>query len=244
MSDKIKGTNDGFKKEKELVISLNKKYFKDLNKNHKEIIKRSFSEFEENEQIICSSTGSAGTNKPDFVIKIGNEKYSYSFKTGSGNAIHQESLSTFLEFCKKLEGCTQSLIDCIKFFIWTDGTTDGTGKIKDRMNKIVWKKKYPKKLNEIKKFFLRNKIQIIEKVLFEGRKNNITDYFVYKKKDESFIILKSNDVIKKFGDWVNGIYGLGPITFQTWNPALQGQTKKPRDVVQFKWGKIEKDLDK
>ena len=85
----------------------------------------------------------------------------------------QSSNSGFLEFCKKLEGCTQSLIDCIKFFIWADGTTDGTGKIKDRMNKIVWKKKYPKKLSEIKKFFLRNKIQIIEKVLFEGRKNNI-----------------------------------------------------------------------
>ena len=71
--------------------------------------------------------------------------------------------------------------------------------IQDEHNKTVWKKKYPKKLSEIKKFFLRNKIQIIEKVLFEGRKNNITDYFVYKKKDESFIILKSNDVIKKFG---------------------------------------------
>ena len=40
-----------------------------------------------------------------------------------------------------------------------------------------------------------------------------------------------------------GLYGLGPITFQTWNPALRGQKTKPRDIVQFKWGSLEKDLD-
>ena len=156
----------------------------------------------------------------------------------------QETLNTFLEFCRKLEGSSQNLIECIKFFIWTDGTTDGTGRIQDRMKKEVLREKYPEKLSVIKKFFFKNKIRIIERILFSGRKSNKTDYFIYKKKDDSYIIERGDKVLKKFENSESGIYGLGSISFQTWNPALKGQTKKPRNVVQFKWGKIEKDLEK
>ena len=242
MTQKVKGTNKGFKIEKQLVQNLNGNCFAELDKNHKKIIKKSFEKFNENKKITCSSV--AGINKPDFEIKIENKKNSYSFKTGSGNSIHQESLKTFLAFCRTLEGSSQNLIECIKFFIWTDGTTDGTGRIQDRMKKEVLREKYPEKLSVIKKFFFKNKIRIIERILFSGRKSNKTDYFIYKKEDDSYIIEKGNKVLEKFENSESRIYGLGSISFQTWNPALKGQTKKPRNVVQFKWSKIEKDLEK
>ena len=242
MTSKIRGTNEGFKKERKLVSDLNGSSYENLNDKHKVIIAKSFENFDRNYKIKCYSI--AGENKPDFEIKIGNKKNSYSLKTGSGNAIHQESLKTFLEFSRKLEGSSKDVLKCIKFFIWADGTIDGKGEVKDRMKKIALRKKYPTKLNIIKQFFFKNKIQIIERVLFSGRKSNTTDYFIYKKKDNSYIIEKSDNVIKKFEGWEDGIYGLGPITFQTWNPALKGQITKPRDVVQFKWGKIEIDLEK
>lgn len=228
--------NFGKIEEKNLVTYLNNKKFSELEIIYRKIISSSFSGISEDSIIHASSI--TGNLKPDLKISINNKINYYSLKTGSGNSIHQEPLDNFVEFSKKLNKSSEQIINIIKFFIWTDGTTDGSGKIQNRMDKKTLRSKYPKKLNLIKDFFFNNKVKIIERILLKN-----TNYLIFKKKNGKYLIKNRDWIFNKFNEYETGNYGLGPITFQTWNPSLKGQTKKPRDVVQFKWGKIEKDLD-
>ena len=228
--------NIGKSEEKNLVNNLNNKKFSDLDYKHKEIISKSFSNISENSIIKASNI--SGNLKPDLEILINNKTNLYSLKTGSGNSIHQEPLDEFIKFSKELNKSSEEILDTIKFFIWTDGTTDGTGEIRDRMDKKTLRLKYPEKLSLIKNFFFNNKIMIIERILLKN-----TSHLIFKKKNGNYLIKNRDFIFNKFEKYNEGTYGLGPITFQTWNPALKGQTKKPRNVVQFKWGKIEKDLE-
>jgi len=228
--------NIGKNEEKNLVNNLNNKKFSDLDYKHKEIISKSFSNISENSIIKASNI--SGNLKPDLEILINNKTNLYSLKTGSGNSIHQEPLDEFIKFSKELNKSSEEILDTIKFFIWTDGTTDGTGEIRDRMDKKTLRLKYPEKLSLIKNFFFNNKIMIIERILLKN-----TSHLIFKKKNGNYLIKNRDFIFNKFEKYNEGTYGLGPITFQTWNPALKGQTKKPRNVVQFKWGKIEKDLE-
>lgn len=228
--------NIGKNEEKNLVNNLNNKKFSDLDYKHKEIISKSFSNISENSIIKASNI--SGNLKPDLEILINNKTNLYSLKTGSGNSIHQEPLDEFIKFSKELNKSSEEILDTIKFFIWTDGTTDGTGEICDRMDKKTLRLKYPEKLSLIKNFFFNNKIMIIERILLKN-----TSHLIFKKKNGNYLIKNRDFIFNKFEKYNEGTYGLGPITFQTWNPALKGQTKKPRNVVQFKWGKIEKDLE-
>ena len=228
--------NIGKSEEKNLVNHLNNKKFSVLDYKHKEIISKSFNNISEDSIIKASSI--PGNLKPDLKILISNKTNLYSLKTGSGNSIHQEPLDNFIKFSKKLNKSSEKIIDTIKFFIWTDGTTDGTGEIHKRMDKKTLRSKYPEKLSLIKNFFFNNKIILIERILLKN-----TNYLIFKKKNGKYLVKNRDFILNKFKKYNEGKYGLGPITFQTWNPALKGQTKKPRNVVQFKWGKIEKDLE-
>ena len=173
--------NIGKSEERNLVNNLNNKIFSDLDYKHKEIILKSFSNISENSIIKASNI--SGNLKPDLEILINNKANLYSLKTGSGNSIHQEPLDEFIKFSKELNKSSEEILDTIKFFIWTDGTTDGTGEIHDRMDKKTLRLKYPEKLSLIKKFFFNNKIKIIERILLKN-----TSHLIFKKKMATILL--------------------------------------------------------
>jgi hypothetical protein len=69
--------------------------------------------------------------KPDFYLHVDDipkEVYA-SVKKGSGNSVHQESLTSFVDFLKTI-GATNEVIDSLKLFHYGDGTTNNTGRIR------------------------------------------------------------------------------------------------------------------
>lgn len=232
--------NLGKQEEINIVNSLNNKKIDQLDENLKEIIFRSFKNYSGKNIVSCKIV--EGNIKADIEVELNGVKLTYSLKTGSGNAIHQEPLNNFISYLLTLQNTTREELETIKFFIWTDGTIDGSGEISDRMSKKKFKKKYPEKIETIRKFFFRNKEKILKRILLSGKDLLPTNFLLYKNNKNKFIIKSGYELIEYFSKSEMGLYGLGPITFQTWNPALRGQKTKPRDVVQFKWGSLEKDL--
>ena len=84
--------NSGFKNEKNLLNALHEKKYTQLNSNLQKLIAQSFKNY--SEIILCKQE--AGINKSDLLISIGKESHTYSVKKGSGNSIHQESVSEFI----------------------------------------------------------------------------------------------------------------------------------------------------
>ena len=126
----------GFENEDRLIEALNGKRFNELNSNLQKLIGNSFS----NINGVISAIKEAGQNKSDLKIIIGNESHTYSIKKGTGNSIHQEPIEPFLEFLAQNYQIDNQMKDNLRFFIWGDGTLDGTGNVSDRLSAPQLKK--------------------------------------------------------------------------------------------------------
>ena len=149
----IKGQNLGFIKQDYLISALNNKKISELDKNYFDLIQSIFlnKNFSNEEIIICKKIG--GNEKPDLSISIKNIIKNCSYKTGKNISVHQEKLESFIEFSKTLKA-TEKEINAIKFYIWGDGTYDGSGKKKQQKRKMGNYKERHKHLINFKKFFL------------------------------------------------------------------------------------------
>ena len=132
----------GNKNEKHLSDALNNKKFKDLsNLNLRTFIKEIHPTATNETLILCPHR--PGSKKQDLEIIIDNFSYFVSVKTGSGNSIHQERLEPFIEMLKDKYFISDSIANSIKFFIWGDGTYDGSGLKENRLSSSELIKKYP-----------------------------------------------------------------------------------------------------
>ena len=82
-----------------------------------------------------------GGAKPDILIRINHNKYFISIKTGSGNSVHQEKLDEFISFLDKQTILDIKIANNLRYFIWGDGTLDGSADFNQRKNANKIKKK-------------------------------------------------------------------------------------------------------
>ena len=235
--------NSGFKNEKELIFALNQKYFSKLNPNLQQLISKSFKKYDKK----IEATLEAGQNKSDIKITIGNESHTYSIKMGQGNSIHQEPLEDFLCFLEKEYALTAQLKASIQAFIWADGTTDGSGSIKNRIGSKKFKKQNPQTIKMIQRYFNSITKPLLQRFLITGVHSNSSAEFIYYGNVRKGIVCKSSEIL----NWVTthhakGVLHIGKLTFQAWNRNLKGKKKaeKKRGVIQLKWGSLKKDIKK
>lgn len=238
---------DGFDNETLLMDALNNKKYSELNENLKRTITY-ISEKPVADDEVINAYKLGGVNKTDLIIEFNSTPYNLSIKKGSGNSIHQEKVEDFISFLKEEYDIPNDLEKDILYFIWGDGTLDGTGEVSDRLSAAQFKKKYPEKIDNIKKFFHENKKELIERFLIKGLKSDSSPDYLYYGTPEDGTIVNANDALEWLSDDANEKTGtplpIGRLTFQAWNRNINGGNKseKKRGVIQLKWGSVGEDL--
>lgn len=239
------GSNtSGFQNETDLLSELSNKTYDELNSNLKKFILFLFPKVNNNDKIRCYS-GMAG-QKPDIIIEINNIRKNVSIKKGSGNSVHQEDIALFMNFLNTLNISEETKTELLKYH-WADGTTDGSGKI--RVSSAEYKAKHHKEIDLINGELNKKEtlIKLITRALFKGKSDQFDEVDViyygtinkghWATKDEIIKYILNN----KFD--INSIH-FGPLTYQIWNRCLNfnPKTENRRNVVQIKWGSLERDL--
>lgn len=238
---------DGFDNETELMNALNNKKYYELNDNLKNMV-FSMSDMDIRGDTLIKSYKIGGTNKTDLVVEFNNQKYNLSIKKGKGNSIHQEKIEEFILFLENEYDIPNQLKNDLRYFIWGDGTLDGTGKISDRLSASEFKNKYPDKIKRIKNFFHENKKDLIERFLIKGVKSKSSPDYMYYGTPEKGIIVNANDALEWLSDDKNEKtrtpIPIGRLSFQAWNRNINGgdKSEKKRGVIQLKWGTVGADL--
>lgn len=235
----------GFDNEDIIKNALNNKRFEELNENLKELIKYSF----ENYNGIINCEKQAGQNKSDLKIQIGNEIHTYSIKnSGSAHSVHQEPVENFITFLEKNFKIEEEIKNDLRFFIWGDGTFDGSAPKKDRLKVNVLKKENPKKIERLKNFFNPIEEDLFKRFCFEGAdcSTYICEY-IYFGNDNEGVCCKSSSILNWIkGKRARGVLPISRLTMQAWNRALNDNPdlEERRGVIQLKWGTMKEDLQK
>lgn len=253
MDDRIIGSNaHGNKNELNLVKALNNKTFSSLNNNLKEFIKYIA---RDNNLEIKSDTKiraeyESKTLKQDIYIYIEENKYGISCKMGSGNSVHQEKCEDFINYIKKDFSASEEVCNDFRFFIWSDGTLDGSGSTeKDSDGNIIsrftgkeFQKKYPEKVKNIQKFLDLNKRELIKHFLFVGRHNSSVDY-IYHGNENNGRWMSAKELIdlNMISTGKSAIH-VGKMSLQSWNISKKGNTEKKRGQLQVKYAKMKDDI--
>lgn len=238
---------DGFDNETLLMNALANKKYSELNDNLKKTVTYiSEKPIDDNEIINAYKIG--GVNKTDLVIEFNSTPYNLSIKKGTGNSVHQEKVEDFISFLKEEYNIPDDLKNDILFFIWGDGTLDGTGEVSDRLSAIQFKNKYPDKIENIRKFFHEHKRELIERFLIKGLRSDSSPDYMYYGTPEEGTIVNANDALDWLSDDANEKTGtplpIGRLTFQAWNRNINGgdKSEKKRGVIQLKWASVGQDL--
>lgn len=258
MRDNIGNNSHGNNNEKDFVNSLNKG-LSSLNLNLKRFI-----------QYICGNEGIEYDSiiefyaeyepdnrfKQDCYIIINGNKYGISLKMGNGNSVHQEKCSDFVDYIKKTFNANDKICNLWKFFLWADGTLDGSGSkdkdsdgnIKSRFTATMFKKTYPDKREKLQQFINKNESKLIEHFLFEGRHNSKVDYiyhgtvihgsWISKKKILDYQIRNSSTS----GSDSKNCLSVGKMSIQSWNVSRKGTSEGKRGQIQIKYGKMRDDF--
>ena len=249
------GTNKGFIKEREIISTLNKQIFKNLNSDYKTKIMDIFQgDIKLEDQLLCSKIeGLHLEKKNDLTLEINDKKINMSVKIGNGNSLHQETIKSFVDFLNSKKILSKNQEDLIYEFHWCDGTFNNTGSFSNRKKRSEYKKK---NYNRYRSYIdtLRNyKNDIFTRVML-GTINQ-PDYLVYFKNFENKIphFINMNDLLNHHNVAERKEDHIGIFTLQNCNACLQGQdhghknhkcvegcpkieprTKKHRNDIQFK----------
>lgn len=240
---------EGFANEEKIRIALNNRTFGDLNKNLQIFLtfccERKISA---DTKIFCSKA--SGQSKSDLNVRVGTIKtFGVSIKSGSGNSVHQEPVEDFLNYLSKKFSLSEKLKNDIRFFIWGDGTYDGSGRKRDRISAVELKRKYPETVDKIKSFVKSHKRELIIRFVIKGPKSYFEpDYLYYGNKNEG-LWAKSEDVLEflcKEENESKSTVPVGALTFQAWNRAISEGSKSEhkRGVIQLKWPSLQEDMKK
>jgi len=260
--DRIIGSNThGFNNEVDIVENLNGKKISELNPNLKKFINSICLENSIDVSKIDRIVSMIETNsnlKQDFYIKLGNKTFGISCKMGTGNSVHQERISDFNEYISRDLNASKEICDEFSFFIWADGTLDGTGSTeKDNEGNIIsrftsseYKRKYPDRRKKIIDFLKANERELLERFLFVGRYNSKVDYIyhgtsengVWLSKEEILDYLVKNSELNK--DSYRATLPIGRMTIQAWNISKKGNNEHKRGELQVKYGKMKEDFSK
>lgn len=175
---------------------------------------------------------------------------------GSGNSVHQEKCDNFIDYIKSEFNASDDICDLWRFFLWADGTLDGTGSIvkgedghiKNRFTAIMFKKLFPNKRTKLQNFLAENESKLIEHFLFVGRHHSRVDYiyhgtslhgsWISKERILEFQIQNSN-----IGQGSKSCLSVGRMSVQSWNVSIKGTSEHKRGQIQVKYGKMNEDFE-
>ncbi|MCM1083654.1 MAG: hypothetical protein NC393_06785 [Clostridium sp.] len=247
----------GNNNEKEMSNYLDGKKIKELNPTMKEFVK--YICFTKN--ILFDDTTSIKamyeTNpklKQDIYLTINDIKIGVSLKMGSGNSCHQEKIEDFISFIRISCDASDEICDLWRFFIWADGTLDGSGstdkdssgRIKCRFNANEFKEKYPSKRTALQQFLNNNKAVLIERALFIGKYNSDVDFVYHGTYKQGRWISKKEVIdflVRQSPKSNRACLTIGSLTVQAWNVSLMGNTEHKRGEIQLKYGTMKEDFD-
>ena len=241
-------TNEGFKNENRILKALNDKKFLELNNNMKQLVLDIY-EKEISLETFIKAYKKGGSHKTDLIVDVNGEEFNLSIKRGTGNSVHQEKLEEFISFLKTEYDISEELSNDIRFFIWGDGTYDGTGDVSDRLNSSQLKKLYPEVIENIRLFLHSNKRDLIERFVIMGPKSLSKPDFMYYGTEEDGLTVKSSYVLDWLADDENekttAPLPVGRLTFQAWNRNINGgdKSESKRGEIQLKWGSVGKDIE-
>lgn len=260
--DRVAGDNHhGNSNEYALVDALNGKQIKYLNSNLKEFLKFICSNFSiiYNENLTLDSSIESNSNlKQDLYLNIAEKTLGVSLKMGTGNSVHQEKCEDFIDYIKNKFNANDKICDDIRFFIWADGTLDGTGslkkdgdgKIKSRFTSSEFKKKYPEKRQNIQRFLNLHEEDLIRHFMLDGRHNSQIDIiyhgtpingsWITSEKAVSYQLENSRSKNSKD----RSCFSVGRMTLQVWNVSQKGSSEKKRGQIQLKYGDMKEDFYK
>ncbi len=237
-------SKQGFDNETSIRESIHNKRFYDINDNlKKNLLAKIHPSVNENDIFFCEKKG--GSAKPDILIKINQNKYFISIKTGSGNSVHQENIDEFISFLDEETNLTIEIANNLRYFIWGDGTLDGSADFNQRKNANTIIKENSKLTESLQNYFNRNKEILIDRFIKTGADKNSepADYIYYGSKLNG-IASKSDKVVGYLSGLKKRPLSVGGLNFQAWNRILDGNKnfEWKRGDIQLKWGNIEKDL--
>lgn len=247
----------GNSNEIEIAEYLDGKKIKDLNLTMKEFIKyvcltKNIS-FNDNTELKAEYVKN-NKLKQDIYLIISGVKIGISLKMGSGNSCHQEKIEDFISFIRTNCNATNDICDLWRFFIWADGTINGSGSMdKDSDGKILcrfdasgFKKKYPSKRSKLQQFLDANKAALIERALFIGKYNSNVDFVYHGTYKQGRWISKKEVIdflVKQQPKSNRACLTIGSLTVQAWNVSLKGNTEHKRGEIQLKYGTMKEDFD-
>lgn len=233
----------GFENENEIINEfVNKSNFQDLNNNLKKVVL-----VINNGKIPYSFSAKkyGGTSKADLSIIINGKEFNVSVKKGSGNSLHQEPIEDFIFFLNQDIENNQSVFNDLRYFVWGDGTIDGTGKVKDRVSATELKKSIPIKINNIQNYFNKHKFKLTNRFIVDGAVSKQKADFILFGDINKCIIVEEKKVVQFVNKEIKKPLSIGVLTFQAWNRNLSGRVdmENRRGQIQLKWGSMERDLN-
>ena len=237
---RIFGDNShGFKNAKEIVEGLNGCRVKNLRGSLLGLVNNLFVGTALTDVIICKLIQNG---KPDIQITIGNQTKNVSVFIGSGNSVHQEDFSDFVDFCRNELNITSAEEEALRFIYYGDGTLYGTGKVSDRLKDArTIKQLYPEKVSIAQFFFDQHRRELAKRFLVTGKYPDMPKADCVFHGDVQKGISMSYDAvldyIENFSGTRRGLLSIGPLSFQMWNRNLSGdrETEYKRESLQIKW---------
>lgn len=183
--------------------------------------------------------------KPDIQITIGDKTKNVSVFVGSGNSVHQENFSEFVDFCRDNLHMTLAEEEALRFVYYGDGTLDGTGEVSERLkDSRTIKQLYPEKASIAQYFFDQHRRELAKRFLVTGKYSDMPEAdCVFHGNVQKGISMEYDyvlDYIEKYSGTRNGLLSIGPLSFQMWNRNLSGasKTEYKRESLQIKWASM------
>lgn len=238
--------NNGFLKEDQLVMSLDKKKYSQISFAFRPILISMFGNLNDDDIIYCYKF--EDYTKPDFVIEVKDAKHFVSMKTTSVY-VHQEKIESFIMFLKEL-GISDKTCETFLKYQFGDGTTDGSGHHRDPYNVVFARlqadiQEANRELNADQEIMWK----VISRCLFQGvnQKAIPADYLFMGDAQGGHIVSKGQ-VYKyirlKNWDFIENLH-IGPLLF---NPHARYVDKdvperfNGRFLVDAKWPNLDKDI--
>jgi len=129
-------TDSGHYMEDLIKATLEHRRVGDLDNNMRHFISCLFGVVDENATIEVNKPDEP--LKPDLFIRIGNEERDVSIKTGGATQFHSENIKTFILFLRSI-GISEQTQRTILYYHFGDGTMDGSGKKRYRVDLLIIK---------------------------------------------------------------------------------------------------------
>ena len=240
-------SNEGLFNESQIVMSIANKKVKDIPQNLKFILFKMFGPLDEEE--IIKSEQIKDKIKPDIYIEYKGIRKYVSIKSGRTTHVHEEYISTFVEFLEDY-GLGKEFCSFIKKYCYADGTEDGTGE--EAMDFITLKMTFKNEIEKFNKEIMSNSYlieKVIERCLFTGNRTGKEEAdYIYFGTCQFGVIVSKKQIYKHIARRTWSFMGnphFGPLQFTM---HIRGKARYPeneykRHTISLWWANLGPDLD-